>query len=1307
MKTIVARLLPLFFIFAGLACAEDTAAPQVVSIAIAPGAVDVSATSQDLTVTLRITDDESGLEYANIYLIDSDNNFILSRFINLSQRISGTNLDGIYEVTATVPLYAKPGTWRIDTRLEDAAQRVRETGPNNEPYPVPADALFTVTNDGTIDVQGPAVESFAVFPAAIFTDDSSGQVMATFRCTEDLSGFSYGFIYVNDPEGNFRAELFAYFQDAQRTSGDTFDGTYTVPVIIPQGSMPGTWELSVWARDEVGNSTYQSGGTFTVSNNPPHSLGSALDATQFTWDTGSPGWSRQTTETRDGIDAAVSAQTEDSQETTFQTTVTGPGTLSFFWRVDSEVSADILSVTVDSTEETHQISGNTPWADQSVNIPAGAQTVTWRYAKNESGAQGLDRGWVDQVHFTAALTDVSPPILQAVRVSPDPVDIMAGPQSVTFTIEASDDLRGISNGSLRIINPFNTTISTLPFGSGQRVSGDALFGTYQIAAQIPETQGWGNWRVEVDLVEATSAKTRSYGLAKDPFPVPGEEFFTVWSGSPDDLEPPLARSISTTPAPVDVTTNAATLSVSMQIIDSYTGFSEGHLRAYTPAGVWVGSAEFDGEDRTSGDPYDGTYTVPLRIPQGSEAGDWRLDLYLRDESGSSTYQLASTFTVANDSSHSLANALDAAQFSWTTGNPGWSHQTSETHDGIDAAASDPTEDLEESIFQTTVTGPGTLSFRWRVDSEEAGDFLSVELQSTSEFHGISGNTAWAERSVYIPAGSQTVIWKYAKNGSVAEGEDRGWVDQVRFAGDSDQTPPVLQAVRISPRPVNVWAGSQTVTFTIESSDDFWGVGSGGIRLIRPSGEIFDIRSFDSNDRVSGDGLYGIYEVEVEIPDSEMLGTWRVEVDLIEETTSFFRSYGPGEDPFPNAGEPFFTVTDGTKADRQAPMVASISTAPSTVDVTSAAATVTVTLRITDDTSGFFEGSTSVRTPTGAWTGSTYFNGENRISGDKFDGIYVVEVTVPRYGPPGVWKADCYVNDVAGNDLEFPYELGFPAPAGDEFMVINTGPADTTAPSLSSISLAPASVNTSAGPANITVTVSISDDLSGFRDRYLFFYEPGDIFSNSVFAGIEESHRISGNELNGTYQIPVTIPQGSTVGSWQIRVFLRDRTGGQKTYGPGDTAYPSPGTGQFTVTTLAPPLFQAFIQTYQLTGNDAAPSADPDRDGLNNATELMLGTNPVSAASAGAGLITVTRDAGFLYLNFTIDPTLSITTAGAWLELRNGSGGLPFRLTGQTQAGLGGLWANVLPSSTGGGSYRIGLPLNTENKGFMRLFFEAP
>jgi len=148
------------------------------------------------------------------------------------------------------------------------------------------------------------------------------------------------------------------------------------------------------------------------------------------------------------------------------------------------------------------------------------------------------------------------------------------------------------------------------------------------------------------------------------------------------------------------------------------------------------------------------------------------------------------------------------------------------------------------------------------------------------------------------------------------------------------------------------------------------------------------------------------------------------------------------------------------------------------------------------------------------------------------------------------------------------------------------------------------------------------------------------------------------------------------------------------------------SGFFTVGGSSPSLYQIFATYHNLTGDNALPSADPDHDGLNNATELMLGTDPTDPASAGSGLIGVYSYAGYLHLVFTINPYLSIAVAGVFLELRDGSGGPPFRLTGQAQAGLGGPWVNVLPILVTGSTYRISLPLAGGSTGFVRLRFEA-
>jgi len=131
----------------------------------------------------------------------------------------------------------------------------------------------------------------------------------------------------------------------------------------------------------------------------------------------------------------------------------------------------------------------------------------------------------------------------------------------------------------------------------------------------------------------------------------------------------------------------------------------------------------------------------------------------------------------------LAEALDRPALDWTTtGNSYWYAQADETHDGIDAARSgDNLPPDARSQLQCRVEGPGTLSFWWKVSSEEESDWLRFsvgELQKAA----ISGTnaSAWGQENFDIPAGTHTLTWSYDKDRSEGEGEDAAWVDQVAF-----------------------------------------------------------------------------------------------------------------------------------------------------------------------------------------------------------------------------------------------------------------------------------------------------------------------------------------------------------------------------------------------------------------------------------------------------------------------------------------------------------------------------------------------
>ena len=119
---------------------------------------------------------------------------------------------------------------------------------------------------------------------------------------------------------------------------------------------------------------------------------------------------------------------------------------------------------------------------------------------------------------------------------------------------------------------------------------------------------------------------------------------------------------------------------------------------------------------------------------------------------------------------------------WTTsGSSPWFGQNRVTHDGDLAAQSGAIGDAEESPLETTVVGPGKLTFWWRVSSEENWDWLEFYVNGVLQTNRISGEVDWQEQIVSIPLGTQTLRWQYSKDsGCCGYGSDAGWLDQVTF-----------------------------------------------------------------------------------------------------------------------------------------------------------------------------------------------------------------------------------------------------------------------------------------------------------------------------------------------------------------------------------------------------------------------------------------------------------------------------------------------------------------------------------------------
>jgi len=92
----------------------------------------------------------------------------------------------------------------------------------------------------------------------------------------------------------------------------------------------------------------------------------------------------------DGFSSAKT-QTTDNQSTYRQYTVTGPAVVDFWWKVSSEKNFDTFSYSLNGVNQ-ETISGEVDWTYRTMTLPAGAHTIRWTYAKDESGAIGQDAG---------------------------------------------------------------------------------------------------------------------------------------------------------------------------------------------------------------------------------------------------------------------------------------------------------------------------------------------------------------------------------------------------------------------------------------------------------------------------------------------------------------------------------------------------------------------------------------------------------------------------------------------------------------------------------------------------------------------------------------------------------------------------------------------------------------------------------------------------------------------------------------------------------------------------------------------------
>jgi hypothetical protein len=254
-----------------------------------------------------------------------------------------------------------------------------------------------------------------------------------------------------------------------RKNGSAISGATTsaYSLAAAQFSDSGSYQVVV---TNVSGSVTSGVATLTVISTVP--LPVALDNVSLTWTTNpATPWFGQTNVYHASGTNGASARNypiADNQQSTLSTTVTGPGTLTFWWKASSEPGADFLKFTSFGGGLTNsaQISGEVDWTQQVYFLGSGPQTLQWIYSKDASGSAGDDAGYVDQVTYQAG---AFPPSISTQPVSQG---ALAG-RPVTFSVVAGgtpvlayqwnfngNALAGATRSTLTITNPTPLNVGT-------------------------------------------------------------------------------------------------------------------------------------------------------------------------------------------------------------------------------------------------------------------------------------------------------------------------------------------------------------------------------------------------------------------------------------------------------------------------------------------------------------------------------------------------------------------------------------------------------------------------------------------------------------------------------------------------------------------------------------------------------------------------------------------------------------------------------------------------------------------------------
>lgn len=496
-------------------------------------------------------------------------------------------------------------------------------------------------------------------------------------------------------------------------------------------------------------------------------------------------WAGQTAVTHDGVDAARSGVLPLFGTSRLRTeNITGPGTVTFWRRHGRAYEQNPFSLHANGSSVGGFLPGGT-WQPVAIDFPPGPGSLefTW-FNTDQTGLEPDNHAYVDEVAFV--------PTTGAPQFLPDqPPDLIIGEG---YTIQPPIAVTGEKPMSLMATPAgqgwsYNTTLTAPGAGTPPQFSGWVFGG---IEATPDRT---GTWTITAS--NAAGVVTRSFNVT-----VVDAAPHSIWIESPWQVWPGATLRLTANPrgtAPFTYFWKKDGLDLAGQTDRTLviSNFSAGDVGAYSVVvGNTLGTRESDeihvslGHDAPvlvsqSGDVDVPTWDfVQLQVEVTGTppfVTEWRRDsavvqsdtyalggsgyLYVWGFDGAGVYEFTSTNGLGGVTSApivvqqapegaAIADAVDNRTVAWRLlSNSEWRATTTETHDGVDAAA---LLNSSPDPLRTAVKGPAVVSFWWRV-VQGTLDF-KVNGSVVASVSDPGGDSGWQRVEVPVGPGWHELEW---------------------------------------------------------------------------------------------------------------------------------------------------------------------------------------------------------------------------------------------------------------------------------------------------------------------------------------------------------------------------------------------------------------------------------------------------------------------------------------------------------------------------------------------------------------------